>query len=311
MNLLHIPGSGSRAGLPDLRVKRYAVRASLYSSGAITLGLHLAWNSTFWPVFWSPAVLVTTYVIGRFAGAERYAKQDARAASAAQAGEEANAARTAVRQANLSAADAEAVAQDVGRIAQDNPIASDAARKAAAAAKACRMSTRRAEAHASSAEDTARQATAARSVTASASAAHQASADRREAVSAAEEALMHTMNARQALEEAHAAIAREGASHEDLLKCLSRATEFAGMAKAFEGDASRHIAICQNISRELTFVALALREPQVRRLAQRDGSIQSLLGSLDAELDVQNLELPTAQLVFTALGYRRRASALS
>jgi hypothetical protein len=299
------------AGLPDLRVKRFAVKTSLYASFAITLGLHVVWDSTFWPAFWLLPVLVTTYLIGRFVGGERYAKQDARAASAAQACEEASAARTAVRQANLSAAEAEAVAQDVGRIAQDNPIAADAARKAAAAAKACRVSTHRAEAHAGSAEDNARQATAARSVAASANAAHQASSDRRDAVSAAEEATMHAMNARQMLEEAHAAIAREGASHEDLLKCLSRATEFAGMAKVFEGDANRHSAICQNITRELIPVAIALREPEARRLAERDGSIQSLLGSLDAELDSQNLELPTAQLVFTALGYRRRASALS
>jgi hypothetical protein len=261
------------------------------------------WDSAFWPLFFSPVYFLVTYLIGRFVAAERYAKQDNRMALASQASEDARLARDAARQADASARDAETVAHDAQRIAQERAVAADAARKAVAGAINARDDARRAGSLAECANDDAGVARNATRLEQAASAAQQAAADRREAVVAAEEAATHAMATRQALEDARSAIAREGASHEDLVKPLATAVEFLGFLPSV--DPSRRDAICQNVARELLPVAIALRDPDTRRLATHDGSIQGLLATIDARLTAQNLDLPQAQLIFNALGYGR------
>jgi hypothetical protein len=301
-----------RAGLPDPRVNAFAVKTSLLSSLFIGEGLHVAWDSVFWPLFFSPFFLLFTYLVGRFAGSERYAKRDARMAAAAQAAADVRLAREAARRADASASDSETVAHDAQRTAQDRPVAADGARKAAAAAINARAAARRAGALAESAGDHADTARKAKSVEQALSAAHQAAGDRSESVAAAEEATTHNLATHQALGEATSAIAQEGATHEDLAKPLARGAEFARLLKSQGVDASRRDAIYQNIARELLPVAIALRDPDKRRLAANDATIQGLLAAIDARLSAQNLDpLPEAQLIFDALGYGRQTGPLS
>ena len=214
MSLPRNIGSRPRAGLPDPRVNAFAIKVSLLCSLGIFAGLHMDWDSEFWPLFFSPLYLLVTYLIGRFIAAERYAKQDNRTALASQASEDARLARDAARQADASARDAEMVAHDAQRIAQERAVAADASRKAVAGAINARAAARRAGSLAECANDDAGVARNATRVEQAASAAQQAAADRREAVVAAEEAATHAMATRQALEDARSAIAREGASHE-------------------------------------------------------------------------------------------------
>jgi len=288
---------------PDGAAHSFAVKTSLVSSAAIFVFLHLAWDSDFWPLFFAPGYLFATYLVGRFAGAERAAKRDARIASALQAGEDVCVARDAARRAETSAGDSEAVASDAVHLAGDRPVAANAARKAAAGATSTRNAARRAAAFAQSAEENARKARDAKSVEQAESAARQTADDRREAVAAAEEAATHNMAAHAALEDARTAIAQEGASHEDLMRPLARAVEFRGFLRSAGVESSRRDAICQNVARELLSVAIALRDPDTRRLAASDGSIQGLLSTIDARLAAQDLDLPEARLIFSALGY--------
>jgi hypothetical protein len=302
MNFAH---HAPRTGLPDRRVNAFAVKVSLLSTAAIAVLLHQAWDSDFWPLFFSPGYFLVTYLIGRFAGAERYAKQDRRTALASQAAEDARSARDAARNAEASARDSETVAEDAQRIARDRPVGADAARRAVTAATTARQAAQRAGRLAECVGDDAERARKATNVEQAARAAHQATADRHEVVLAAEEAATHAMTARQALEDGRSAIAREGASHEDLVKSLATAIEFLGFLMSPGIDPGRKDAICQNVARELLPVAIALRDPDTTRLAAHDGSIQSLLATLDARLSAQNVELPQAQLIFDALGYGR------
>ena len=275
-------------------VHNFAAKASLVSSAAIFLSLHVAWDSVFWPLFFAPGYLLATYLVGRLAGAERFAVRQARLGWASQAADDVRLARDAARRADASAGDSEAIASDAQRLAEDRPVAMDAARKAAAGAINPRNAARRAAAFAQSAEGSARDARNTKGVEQAASAAHQTADDRREAVAAAEEAATHNMGTRLALEDARTTIAQEGASHEDLVKPLARAVEFLGFLKSGGVEPSRQDAICQNVARELLSVAIVLRDPDTRRLAANDGSVQGLLSTINARLTEQQLDVPEA-----------------